>query len=60
MRKKRRRKEKQRRRKKKSFPFFFFFFSVKALYRDANDEYRDAIELIYFIIPLLSIEKIEF
>lgn len=59
MRKKRRRKEKQRRRKKKKFSFFFFS-SVKALYRDANDEYRDAIELIYFIIPLLSIEKIEF
>lgn len=57
MRKKRRRKEKQRKKKKN---VFLFFFSVKALYRDANDEYRDAIELIYFIIPLLSIEKIEF
>lgn len=57
MRKKRRRKEKQRKKKKN---VFLFFFSVKALYRDANDEYRDAIELIYFIIPLFSIEKIEF
>lgn len=57
MKKKRKKRNKEKERKKEVF--LFFFFSVKALFWDANNEYWNAIELIYFII-LLSIEKIEF
>lgn len=59
MKKKRKKRNKKKERKKELFSFFFFF-SVKALFWDANNEYWNAIELIYFIILLLSIEKIEF
>lgn len=58
MKKKRKKRNKEKERKKELFSFFFF--SVKALFWDANNEYWNAIELIYFIILLLSIEKIEF